>query len=517
MSRSARTAGLALAAILLGHSTSSLGKPSSPPITAQKHHKKRRPPAAPAAPAPAPAPPAAPLRAPPLSVERFSLDNGLRVVLCPVPDATSAVVTVLYDAGAHREPRGAGGLANLVRASMGLGSANLLRGEHDRHLAGRGARWWSELSSERVAYTSVLPPGELALGLWLEADRLKSLQLKPDGVLAQRELLVVELQKRSTEPRDVGDARLRALVFQSLWPYEHAARGTATELAALRPEAAQGFYDAFYTASNAVLVVAGAIDTEAASQLVHRFFETARRQDRPTPTTAQLSEQTSQRAARVEEPQLQAPVLLYGWPTPGRRTDDAIAVEAALHALAYQRLPARLQQERGLASQITLTLEDQRPAGLASLTLHLADDAARADAERAVDAELESLAQKGPSEAELASFRVFAETQSWRTFAEVPRLALRLGEMELLHGDAGLLAGEIPRVAALNREQVRAAAARYLSQARRSYILLDVPGSKKTSPPLQAAPPPSHGHGKPHRPPAHRPPAHRPPRPRPAR
>ncbi len=513
MSRSARTMGLALAAILLGAPAPSTGAPPRPAPSAQKRPKKRPRPAP--SPHPLPPPRSAPrpppsFRAPPLAIERFSLDNGLRVVLCPTPGATVVVVALLYDAGSHREQRGAAGLAGLVRASMGLGSANLLRGEHDRLLAARGARGWSELSSERVAYLGVLPPGELPLGLWLEADRLKSLQLPPDGVQAQRELLLLELQQRAAAPRNAGLDRLRALVFQSVWPLEHPVAGTVADLAALRPEAAQSFYETHYTASNAILVVTGAIEVEAASQLVHRFFETARRQERPAPPPLLIPEQTSQRTALLLAPRLRAPVLLHGWATPGRRTDDALAVEAALHVLARQRLPARLQQERGLAARITTALEEQRSASLARVEIDLADGAARAEVERIVDAELESLALKGPTEAELGAFLADMEARSWRVASEPHQLALRLGDTELLHGDAGLLAGELPRAAALGREQVSAAAARYLSLARRSRVILDVPGAAPLpSSPLPSAQPPR---GKPPRPAPRRP--HRP---RPAR
>jgi hypothetical protein len=102
------------------------------------------------------------------------------------------------------------------------------------------------------------------------------------------------------------------------------------------------------------------------------------------------------------------------------------------------------------------------------------------------------------------------EARSWRVASEPHQLALRLGDTELLHGDAGLLAGELPRAAALGREQVSAAAARYLSLARRSRVILDVPGAAPLpSSPLPSAQPPR---GKPPRPAPRRP--HRP---RPAR
>ncbi|MCS6899487.1 MAG: insulinase family protein [Myxococcales bacterium] len=132
----------------------------------------------------------------------------------------------------------------------------------------------------------------------------------------------------------MGFDRLRALVFQSLSPLEQPATGTPADLTTLRLEAVQSFYETHYTASNAILIVTGAIEPEATSQLVYRFFETVRRQERPMPPPLLLAEQSSQRVASLEAAQFRAPVLLYGWATPGGRTDDALAVEAALHVLA---------------------------------------------------------------------------------------------------------------------------------------------------------------------------------------
>ncbi|MCU0656933.1 MAG: insulinase family protein [Polyangiaceae bacterium] len=509
MSRSWRVVALTLAALLLGGAGQ-----AAPPKGAKPGHKKHKPP--PFAPPPAPlAPPPVTLRSPPLAIETFSMDNGLRVVLCPQPGAATVSLTLAYDAGSQREARGASGLANLLRHSAGLGSANLLRGEHEKHLSGRGGRAWSELSTERVAFVSELPPGELALGLWLEADRLKSLQLSPDGVQAQRERLLLELQRRAANPLLAGEEQLRALVFQSTWPYEHGPAGNPLDLAALRPEFTQPFRDAFYTASNAVLVLVGPLEPETTRQLVHRFFETARRQDRPPPPSISVAEQTSQRSAHQEATGMPSPTLLFGWATPGGRTDDAIAFEAAFHVLARQRLPARLQHERPLAGAIDAAIEEQRTSALARLRISLLDPSAQPAVEKALDAEIEALLSRGPSDAELSLFRQHTEAQLWQLHHEPSRLSVRLADMELLYGDGKLLHRELPRAEALTREQVRAAAARYLPQARRSYVFVGSTTATAAPAPRPAPLPTLQGPTRPHHPPPPRPP--RRPKPKPHR
>lgn len=459
------------------------------------------PPAAPAASEPV----RAELRAPAVALERLVLDNGLRVVLAPVKRAATVTVALLYDAGAGREERGSAGLANLMRYAMELGSANLLRGEHERHLRARGGRSRSEVTHERALYATTLPLAELPLGLWLEADRLKSLQLTSEGVSQQRDLMVADLQlRRLAEPLAPGRARLRELVFQSLWPYEHDALGSAIDVLSLKPEAVQPFYESFYTASNAVLVVAGDLEPESTAQLVRRFFETARRQDRPALPGATWAEPTSPRSARLDAPALRSTTMLYGWGMPSGRSDDVVAAEGAVQILGA-RLAARLQREHALASRVEVVLEPQRTTSLARLEIDLLAGVSATDLDARVEAEATSLAQRGPTEAELRQWRTAREASAWSAALDPEQLAQKLGDLEILHGDARLLTSELPQISAVGREKIRAASARYLTAVRRAQVTMAAPAATPSS---AAAPPPPAVHA-----PGPLPRGHRPPRP----
>jgi zinc protease len=483
-------------------------EPATGRVTAQKPHKKKphKPKAgkhAAAGPYVAPAPPAAPEAAarkpaaPPLAIERLQLDNGLRVVLAPDHGSPAVSVAVIYDAGARNEERGSAGLAHLVEHLMFQGSANVLRGEHERLLGVRGGEASSHTESDRTAFVDIAPASELPLLLWLEADRMKSLQITTEAVAAQRDVLVAEHQ-RDVQGAPLGAARvrLRELVFQAFWPYEHDPRGLLADIGQLRPEAARAFYDAHYGASNAVVTVVGDFEIEHATQLVHRFFETARKQERPPAFDAPPQpEQTSQRMAVLEDAQLRAPAFLFGWPAPSGRTDDTYALSVALDVLAEgpaSRLAQRLQTERTIASRIHPFAERQRGQDLLGLEVAVADEAQRAEAERLVEQELEALSKAGPTEAEMARFRGHAEAAAWRSQASFSDRALLLGKAELTHGDARLVEGELGRAFGVTRERVRAAVSRYMSPSHRTLVEVLPPrdGSDK-GPPRAAAPRPA--------------------------
>lgn len=501
MRRFFQVAGLTVLAITLGVVEHAEAKSPRSPMAQKRPAKTPRKRPSPLAPAPAPPLVASrTLSLPPFKIERSSLENGLRIVLCPIPTATSTVIAMIYDAGARRETMGASGVANWVRHSMNLGSANLLRGEHERHLATRGARGWSELSSDRAIFLTELPPGELPLGLWLEADRLKSLHWISEGALAQRDMLLLKLQKQAADPLQEAQDRLRSLVFQSFWPYEHTPRGNLAEVTSLRPETAQSFHDTFYTANNAILVVAGPIKAEQTTQLVLRFFETARRQERPSSILPPLPEQTSRRTSTIDAKGL-SPRLLYGWTTPSNRTDDALAAQAALHILAHQRLPARLQNERGLVSKISVSQENLRPAVFTTIGLSLTENTTQSEVEQVLDTEINALAQKGPQNAEITMLLANTEAHFWQMYRDLPRLTVYLGDMELLYNDADRITSSLAQVSALTHEQIRAAAARYLGPTRRSLVGIGVK-TDLVSPPKFTPPqaPPKGKHHRPHRP-----------------
>lgn len=469
------------------------------PRHAQKPAKKKgakpggkKPPAPPVAPPPATPPRVTttptPTRVISLSVERLTLENGLRVVLAPDARAPVVAVSIVYDVGARDEDRGATGLSRLLGRAFSSGSANVLRGEHERLIAARAGESWVSSSTDRLMATDVAPAGELPLLLWLEADRMKSLQLGIEAIEASRRALLAERQTEDGSPAGAGRARLRELVFQASFPLEHDPRGALADIAALRPEAVRALYEARCSASNAVLTLTGDFEVDHAVSLVHRFFDTAKKQDRPAPSASPpLPEQTSERVATLDDPRARATTLLFGWSLPPIGTDDHDALEAAVDALAVGpgsrlgRLPFPL---RALG-----TVERHRGPGLLTLELTLPEDANRADVTKAALAEIEALAKTGPSDAELAAYRAHHEAATWATLADPAERAQRLAATELSVGDARALTAELPRAAALTRDRVKAAVARWLAPTRRSSVEVGPPRDDAPAP-KPAAPPP---------------------------
>ncbi|WP_437334608.1 M16 family metallopeptidase [Sorangium sp. So ce394] len=471
-------------------------KPASKPAPiaatppASKPAPARPPRAAAASPKGAAAPPSdAPIELA-IPVERATLQNGLRVVMSPDESSPTVAVAVTYDAGSRDEPNGRSGVARLVMGLMARGSRNVAAGEHLRLVAERGGELHAETEVDRTTYAETLPANELALALWLEADRMRSLDLSAQAFEAQRR----DAQER--RGAILGAAygqsgiRLRELVFQGYWPHEHPALGDADDLAGAELSWARDFHAAHYGPNRAVLAIAGGFDPGEAMELVRRYFDgipavsAAPFKDVPFP------EQTSQRTGVVRDAAARAPAILYGWAVPPLGHPDHHALSLAAFVLGggeSSRLEALLVGDKAVAQSVRVAIDRHRGPDLFSIDVRLAEGARVGDVEKLIEGEIRTLATAGPPAAELSRARRQLQSAFVSGLAGASARARALAEHELLFGDASRLNGELARYFAVTREDVQRAARDHLGPTRRTIVETYPPGIPGAAPPPRAS------------------------------
>src|SRR5688572_14564060 len=131
---------------------------------------------------------------PALAVERFKLANGLRVVLGQDRSAPTVAITVNYDVGFRSEPEGRTGFAHLFEHLMFQGSEHLEKGEADKLIEGNGGVMNGSTSSDYTNYISMLPSNALELGLFLEADRMRSTRIDAESLQNQIDVVKEEIR-----------------------------------------------------------------------------------------------------------------------------------------------------------------------------------------------------------------------------------------------------------------------------------------------------------------------------------
>jgi zinc protease len=242
-------------------------------------------------PPPPPAPPS-PLEA--LPIVRETLPNGLRVVMSPNRTVPTVAIVVYYDVGSRNEQRGRSGFAHLFEHMMFQGSANVRKGEHFSLIMNRGGVLNGTTSEDRTNYYETLPSNELALGLWLEADRMRSLNVTAETYENQRQTVMEERRQRiDNQPYVPSFLRINELAYGDYFPYAHSTIGDMQDLVNAPLSAVQEFFRTYYAPNNAVLSISGDFEPEAAMGLIRRYFGEIPRANVPTFNDPGLAPQTA--------------------------------------------------------------------------------------------------------------------------------------------------------------------------------------------------------------------------------
>jgi zinc protease len=429
----------------------------------------------------------APLK-PKLSIERFTLENGLRVVLNPDPTSPTLAVVVWYDVGSRDEKPGEGGFAHLFEHMMFEGSAKVPRGEHDKLVEGRGGKLNAATSEDWTRYYELMPSSELPLTLYLEADRMKSLQVTEEAFENQRKVVQEEYRMRvENAPYVKGYFRLMELVYEGYHPYAHPVIGSMQELDAAKLEWVQAFHKRWYGPNNAVVVISGDVDAAQAKALVHRYFDGVPKiAVQPTQFPAFAGRTKASGAESVVDANARTPATLLGWSIPPDRSKEHYALEIAATVLGdgeSSRLQRKLVKDQAVAQSVSVSTEDHRGPDAFVIDAQLAERGKLEDVEKAILAEVDALAKKGPTEAELKKARAKVEHAFLFGLQANLSRAMALAKFEGHHGDAKLLAAEVDAYLAVTADDVRAAVGKHLVKDKLAHVRVlpkahETPGDK---------------------------------------
>ncbi|HEY8079096.1 MAG TPA: pitrilysin family protein [Labilithrix sp.] len=408
-------------------------------------------------------------------VQRTKLENGLRVVMLVDHTSPTIAVDVVYDVGGRNEERGRAGFAHLFEHMMFQGSKNVPRGKHFELVTSHGGALNGTTSEDRTNYFELLPSSELPLALWLEADRMKSLDVSQKNFENQRAVVKEEYRMRVENVAYVpADIRLQELVYQGYWPYEHSAIGTMRDLDAAQLDWVRAFHDAYYAPNEAVLAIAGDFDPAEALALVKKYFGDAHAQAHvPKLDLPALPEQTQPRAAVVEDVHAKLPAIFEGWAIPPSQDADHYALVLAAMILGdgeSSRLHRTLVREKSIAASVSAQTGELRGPDEFEIVARLSSGAKPADAEKLVEGMIADLAKSGPAPGELEKVKTRMRARLLLGLQSNFARAEKLAEMELYRGDARLLNGELDRYLAVTKDDVKRVVAKYLGPARRSTV-----------------------------------------------
>jgi zinc protease len=319
-----------------------------------------------------------------LQYEHYQLDNGLNVILAP--DRTIPVVTVdvWYNVGSRNERPGRSGFAHLFEHMMFQGSAHVAKGEHMQLVERAGGNLNGSTNQGRTNYFETLPPNRLNLGLWLEADRMRSLAVTDSNFENQRETVKEERRMRiDNQPYAGAFTEGLTAEFDSTacFGYSHSVVGSMDDLNAAKTADVKAFFDVYYAPNNATLTVVGDFDPAEVKQLVKQYFGAIPRGvDPPAPVCA-VTFGAGERRTTWQDPLANLPAVLTAYLVPAHKDDDTPALTLLQSILGdgeSSRLNRALVREQQIALQAGTFLDSRRGPGQL-ITLAIANAGQSAD------------------------------------------------------------------------------------------------------------------------------------------
>jgi zinc protease len=292
-----------------------------------------------------------------IPVETFHLDNGLLVTLSEDHTAPIVAVNLWYHVGSANEKAGRTGFAHLFEHMLFQGSAHVGSNEHFELIQRAGGTLNGSTWLERTNYFETVPSNELALALWLEADRMGDLlpAMTQEKLDTQRD--VVKNERRwavDNQPYGTMLEKMQELVFPSSHPFQHSLIGSMEDLSASSLEDVAQFFATYYTPDNAVLSIAGDFDAKEARRLVSDYFgPIPRGAGKPPLAPMSLPPVFGRRLRDVVHDNVSLPRLFMAFRSPVFGSDRFYAASVAGAVLGMRkgsRLQRSLVRERQIAA-----------------------------------------------------------------------------------------------------------------------------------------------------------------------
>ena len=351
---------------------------------------------------------------PELKVEKYSLENGLTVVLHENHMTPLVAVNLLYNVGSKDDPPGRSGLAHLVEHLMFDGSLHNSQG-HDASMYSFKTQSRGFTNADQTCYYTTVSKDASEYLLWAEADRMRFLVPELTMAKLESERAIVRNERREAidnVPAGGVVETQRALLYPVGHPYDHETVGSMASISAIRLDDICRFYTQHYVPNNAFLCVVGDFNSVSVKQWIGKYFGPLRRAPlavRPRPEDSALPDR---RHVTLNDRLSYSYTKLFWKTVPAGHPDEApLDILAAVLAGAGKgsRLYRSLVNEEHLATSVDATHENMRLAGTFFIDVFAKPGQALAEPVRVVDFEIGRLKNEGPTPIEVRTAQIARE------------------------------------------------------------------------------------------------------------
>jgi zinc protease len=421
------------------------------------------------------APPAASaeLKVPPVKIIDTKLPNGLRILLVVDHSAPVYAIDVCYNVGSRNERPGRTGFAHLFEHMMFEGSENVGKGEHFILIFNNGGEMNGTTNEDRTTYFEELPANQLDLGLFLEADRMKSLTITQDKLDNQRN--AVQEERRlgiDNQPYGKSQLDLDNLSYDN-FAYKHSTIGSMSDLDAASVDDVRNFFKIYYAPNNAVLTLVGDLDPDATLAKVKQYFGAIPSQTIPPGPDLTEEEHYGERRETVYDQLARLPQIFMAYRIPRGNTPesrDARALSIILGQGRSSLLYQNLVKDKQLAIQVGAFSDSRIGPSLFYIYAVLRPGVKVEDAQKAIDDSIAAVVKDGITPQQLSKAKAVLRRQWIDTRSSDLRMAVTLGDFAVKFNDPELINTLGAEYDALTVEDLNAVAKKYFDRDQRVVV-----------------------------------------------
>jgi zinc protease len=402
---------------------------------------------------------------PAVHIRQETLANGLKVVLVEDRSRPLTNLQVWYHVGSKDERTGRTGFAHLFEHLMFLGSKNVEPEQHMRYVRQAGGQVNAYTSFDQTVYWETFPSNYLERMLWLEADRMATLDVSEEHFTKEREVVKEERRMRyENQPYGLVMEAVLAETYK-VYPYKHMPIGSVEDLENASLEDVRDFHSTFYVPNNATLILVGDFESDEALKLMHRHFGGLLRGKEVPRVTELEPAPTAPRFSDVQQANIPLPAVTLSWILPPLNHPDSYALDVAgiiLSSGQSSRIYRKLVYEEQFAQYAFGQAQSLEGPSFffAAAIVHQGKDIQ--ELSEGLQAVIQELGATAPSDAELTK----AKNQLIAGFITgregVQAKGDSLGRCAVLLGDPERYNAELERYRQVTAEDVRRVTAHYL-------------------------------------------------------
>ncbi|MFP4845581.1 M16 family metallopeptidase [Winogradskyella sp. PE311] len=393
--------------------------------------------------------------------EKFTLDNGLKVILHVDKSDPVVAVSLTAHVGSAREIEGRTGFAHLFEHLLFLESENLGKGGLDQmsaRIGGSGAN--GSTNRDRTNYLQTVPKDALEKMIWAEADKLGYfINTVTDPVLAKEKQVVKNEKRQSVDNRPYGHNQyvVDSNLYPKGHPYSWQVIGSLEDLQNATLQDVKDFFNRWYVPNNVVLTIAGDLDVEQTKTWVKKYFnEIPRGKDIPV-LAKQPAVLESSKHLYYEDNFARAPRLTMVWPGVHQYHEDSYALDVLSQYLTQGKkapLYKVLVEDEQLTSYVGMGGYNSEVSGQIQLSVTAFDQINLNTVVKAINKGFDSFEANGISKQDLNRIKAGQETNFYNGLSSVLGKGAQLTQYEIFAGDAGFISKDVENILAVTPEDV---------------------------------------------------------------